>query len=118
LINEDVGAALDGRRVAESVDEWLKGQNEPPQPHPLEAELAKIQKVLDALEERPPLWWADKLLWRGLRWCAIRSLETVHWTGDERQRSNDMIFDNCVSIQVRRRSRQASRQLLAPRRMG
>ena len=30
-------------------------------------ELAKIQKVLDALDECPPLWWADKLLWRWLR---------------------------------------------------
>jgi hypothetical protein len=55
LINEDVAAALDGRRVAESVQEWLKGQGKPPTPHPLEAELERIQKVLDALGECPPL---------------------------------------------------------------
>jgi hypothetical protein len=68
IINEEVAAALDTQRVAESVEEWLRGQGEPSKPHPLEVELEKIQKVLDALEECPPLWWADKLLWRGLRW--------------------------------------------------
>jgi len=35
--------------------------------HPLEVELIKLQAVLDAMEACPPLWWADKLLWRGLR---------------------------------------------------
>jgi hypothetical protein len=65
LLDEDVVAALDSRRVAESVEDWLK-EKQPP--HPLEAELEKIQKVLDALEACHPLWWADKLLWRGLRW--------------------------------------------------
>ena len=64
LVNEKLAAALDSRRVAESVEEWLKDKRSP---HPLEVELAKIQKVLDALEECPPLWWADKLLWRGLQ---------------------------------------------------
>jgi hypothetical protein len=59
---------LDSLRVAESVQEWLKKQSEPPKPHPLETELEKIQKVLAAVEECPPLRWADKLLWRGLRW--------------------------------------------------
>ena len=78
LINEDVAVAFDGQRVAESVEEWLKDRGEPPKPHPLELELEKIQNVSDAQEECPPLWWADKPLWRGLRWCAIRSLETVH----------------------------------------
>ena len=68
LINEDVAVALDGRRVAESVQEWFREKGEPPNPHPLEAELEKIQTVFDALEECPPLWWADKMLWRGLRW--------------------------------------------------
>jgi hypothetical protein len=41
LIYEDVAVALDGQRVAESVQEWLKGQGKPPKPHPLEAELEK-----------------------------------------------------------------------------
>jgi hypothetical protein len=58
-------SAIDSKRVAQSVEEWLKEKR---QPHPLEAELTRIQKVLDALEECPPLWWADKLLWKGLWW--------------------------------------------------
>ena len=66
LINEDVAAAMDGKSVAESVEDWLKSQKKPTL-HPLEVELAKIQKALDALEECPPLWWTDKLLWKGLR---------------------------------------------------
>ena len=65
LVNEDVAATLDNRRVAESVEDWLKIQK---QPHPLEAELEKIEAALDALEACPPLWWTDKLLWRSLRW--------------------------------------------------
>ncbi len=65
LLNEDAVAAIDGQRVAKSVEDWLK-QKQPP--HPLEAELAKLQATLDALDACPPLWWADKLLWRGLRW--------------------------------------------------
>ena len=68
LLDEDVAGALDGKRVADSAAEWLKRQRQPPTPHPLEVESTKIQKVLDALEECPPLWWTDKLLWRGLRW--------------------------------------------------
>jgi hypothetical protein len=67
LFNESVAAALDNRRLAESVEEWLKGQSGAPAPHPLEAEPDKIQKALDALKESPPPWWADRLLWRGLR---------------------------------------------------
>ena len=65
LIDEDVAAAIDVKRVAESVEDWLKDKQPP---HPLEAELTRIQKGLDALEECPPLWWTDKLLWRGLHW--------------------------------------------------
>jgi hypothetical protein len=68
LINEDVAAAIDAKRVADSAAEWLKGQREPAPPHPVEAELDRIQNLLDVLDECPPLWWADKLLWRGLRW--------------------------------------------------
>jgi hypothetical protein len=68
LTNEAVAAAIDAKRVANSAAERLKGQREPVAPHPLEAELHKIQNALDALEECPPLWWADKVLWRGLRW--------------------------------------------------
>lgn len=40
----------------------IEGERQPSAPYPLEAELGKIQKVLDALDECPPLWWADKLL--------------------------------------------------------
>ena len=32
LLNEEVGETLDSQRVAESVEDWLKGQK---QPHPL-----------------------------------------------------------------------------------
>lgn len=55
LLDEDIAAAIDGKRAAESVEEWLKEQGEPTRPHPLETELAKIQQVLDALEESPPV---------------------------------------------------------------
>ena len=48
--------AFDGSRTAEEVEKWLRGQGEPSKPHPLETELKKIQKALDALEECPPLW--------------------------------------------------------------
>ncbi len=65
---DEDAAAIDAKRVADSAAEWLKGQREPTAPHPLGVELDKIQDVLDALEACPPLWWADKLLWRGLRW--------------------------------------------------
>ena len=65
LHNEDAASALDGKRVAESVEHWLKERRPP---HPLEAELEKLQATLDALEKCPPLWWLDELLWRGLRW--------------------------------------------------
>ena len=68
LLDEDAAAALDGKRVADSAAQWLKEQAQPPESHPLELELAKIQKALDALAECPPLWWTDKLLWRMLRW--------------------------------------------------
>jgi hypothetical protein len=64
LLDEDVAATIDGKRTAESVENWLKGQRPP---HPLEQELDKLQATLDALEACPPLWWTDKLLWRGLR---------------------------------------------------
>ena len=66
MLNEDVVVALDGRRVAESVEDWLKDRK---QPHPLEVELEKIRAALNGLEACPPLWWADKLLWKGLSWC-------------------------------------------------
>lgn len=33
--------------------------------HPLVEEFAKLQAALEAC---PPLWWADELLWRGLKW--------------------------------------------------
>ena len=65
LHNEDAASALDGKRVAESVENWLQEQRPP---HPLEVELEQLQATLDALATCPPLWWADKLLWRGLRW--------------------------------------------------
>ena len=67
LHDEDAASALDGKRVAESVEEWLTSQRQPPTPHPLEVEIDKLQKTLDTLEACPPLWWADKLLWRGVR---------------------------------------------------
>jgi hypothetical protein len=54
LLREEAAEALDSQRVAESVQEWLKGQGETTKPHPLEAELEKIQQVLDALDECPP----------------------------------------------------------------
>jgi hypothetical protein len=54
LINEDLAAAIDAKRVANSAAERLKGQREPIAPHSLEAELDKIQNALDALEECPP----------------------------------------------------------------
>ena len=47
IINEDVAAAIDAKRVADSAAEWLKEQQEP---HPLEATPYKIQAVLDALD--------------------------------------------------------------------
>ena len=67
LLDEDVAGALDGKRVAESVEKWLGDKTEPLRIHPMETELAKIQAALDALEGCPPLWWTDKLLWPGLR---------------------------------------------------
>jgi hypothetical protein len=65
LLDEDVAAAIDSRRTVADVEKWLKGQAKP---HPLEAEIGKLQATLDALEVCLPLWWADKLLWRGQRW--------------------------------------------------
>lgn len=44
-----------------------------PELHPLEAELGKVRQVMGALEACPPPWWADKLLWQGLRlFCGMR----------------------------------------------
>jgi hypothetical protein len=83
LINEDVAAAIDAKRVANSAAEWLKEQREPTPPHPLEVELDKIQNVLDALEKCPPLWWADKLLWKGLRWFYTMRQRRVQEAFDE-----------------------------------
>ena len=68
LLDESVAGALDGKRVADSAAQWVKEQTQPPKPHPLETELTRLQAALDALEACPPLWWTDKLLWRGLRW--------------------------------------------------
>jgi len=67
LIDEDVAAAIEGKRAVAEVERWLK-QEQQPSPHPLEAELEKLQRTLEALEACPPLWWADELLWQGLRW--------------------------------------------------
>ncbi len=67
LTNEDVAAAMDGKRTVAAVERWLAGGQEQEQ-HPLEVEREKIQAALDALDECPPLWWADRLLWKGLRW--------------------------------------------------
>ena len=50
------------------MEDWLKGQRQLPTLHPLGVELEKLKATLGALEACPPLWWADKLLWRGLRW--------------------------------------------------
>jgi hypothetical protein len=76
------------------VEEWLRGKSEIPKPHPLETELAKTQKVLDAVQECPPLWWADKLPWKGLRWffgmrqCRIRDAsDDLFQRGSEKQQS-------------------------------
>jgi hypothetical protein len=55
LLSEEAVEALDSLRVVESVQEWLKGQGEPPKPHPLEVELEKIQNVLDAPDGCPPV---------------------------------------------------------------
>jgi hypothetical protein len=68
LFDEDVAAAIDKKRTVADVEEWLKGQKQEKPLHPLQAELERLQTTLDALEACPPLWWADKLLWRGLRW--------------------------------------------------
>ena len=68
LLDESVAATIDAKRVADSAAKWIKEQTRPPAPHPLEVELVKIEKALGALEECPPLWWTDKLLWRMLRW--------------------------------------------------
>ena len=46
----------------------VEREQRPSAPRPLKAEIAKIQAVLDALEECPPLWWADRLVWWGVRW--------------------------------------------------
>ena len=56
LLDEDVAGALDGQRVAESVEKWLSEKHEPRTIHPMEAELARIQAALDALEACPPEW--------------------------------------------------------------
>ncbi len=45
----------------------LVGQLRYPGPH----------AALDALEACPPLWWADRLLWRGLRWFYRMRLRRV-----------------------------------------
>ena len=55
LLDEDVAGALDGKRVAESVEKWLGDKNSPRTIHPLEAELARIQAALDALKACPQL---------------------------------------------------------------
>jgi hypothetical protein len=68
LTDEGVAAAIDARRTADKVEEWFRERQEGQAPHPLEAELEKLQTALDALDECPPLWWLDRLLWRGLRW--------------------------------------------------
>jgi len=56
LINESVATAIDAKRAADTAAVWLKSLRRPPEPHPLEAELEKIQKVLDAVEECLPVW--------------------------------------------------------------
>jgi hypothetical protein len=89
LINEEVAAAIDGKRVAESVEAWLKDRAKPPTPHPIEEELAKIQQVLGALAECPPLAWADKLLWRGLRWFYRRRQRRVKAAWEELSRPDN-----------------------------
>ena len=33
-----------------------------------------IQQALEALEACPPLWWAEGMFWRGLRWFLRRRL--------------------------------------------
>jgi len=67
LANEEAGAILEDRReVLADVEEWLADQGA--RPHPLEVELGKLQAALGAMEQCPPLWWPERLLWRGLRW--------------------------------------------------
>ncbi len=68
LVDEDVAAAIDGKRVAEGVEEWLSERQGEGPPHPLEVEMERLRGALGALEACPPVWWADRLLWRGLRW--------------------------------------------------
>ena len=68
LLDADAASAIDGKRTAADVEHWLKGQRPEPKPHPLQAELERLGATLEALEASPPLWWADKLLWRGPRW--------------------------------------------------
>jgi len=53
-IREVLGLRLGDSETEETwreLFEWLKGRGQPPAPHPLEVELVKIQKVLDALED-------------------------------------------------------------------
>ena len=50
------------------VSRLVSGTNLATNPKVTRHMAAKIQNVLDALDECPPMWWADRLLWRGLRW--------------------------------------------------
>jgi formylglycine-generating enzyme required for sulfatase activity len=60
------GAALSEQQVVARATPRGE-QAQPALLHPLQAEMAKIQQVLDALEACPPLGWVDRLLWHGLR---------------------------------------------------
>ncbi len=67
MSNERDGAIIQERRdLVAGVEQWLAGQR--PEPHPLEMELARVQAALEAMEACPPLWWPERLLWRGVRW--------------------------------------------------
>ncbi len=71
---ETDGEASNEQRTVTQVEAWLEEQRQQTPPHPLQEELASIQQALDALEACPPLWWAEGMFWRGLRWFLRRRL--------------------------------------------
>ena len=69
---QDAGAESSGAppgkvQTVAQQEAWLEEHRQPPSPHPLQEEQARVQQVLDALAACPPLGWLDRMLWRALR---------------------------------------------------
>ncbi len=68
---QDPGAESSGAPPAEQhtvaqQEAWLEEHRQPPSPHPLQVEQARVQQAVDALAACPPLRWLDRMLWRVL----------------------------------------------------